>query len=534
MIPYRFLSVVETVPPDSYWDMALIKDIFKDGRFTEEPGDGAIVVLPGKNQGKYVRKINEELQKLEWVVLIITSDEERNFPVEKIKHPNIKIWIQNPKQGRHDEYGKWPLGYTSETRKHLTLPDKVYDYFFSGQVTHERRLELSASLSSMFMGTNLLTCDVNTTEGFTQGYEPAIYMERMCQSKVAPAPSGPICAESFRLYEALEAGAIPIGDNISATGDHDYWHYLFPDAPFPTIDNYKDLPGYINDQLDNFQAKANHIQAWWIKKKRDLKHNLIDDVAELSGQKHNEAVTVVIPVSPIKSHPSTEILDETVATIRKHLNVEILITFDGVRQEQEDRRENYEEFIRRALFKCNTEWNAVPIIFDEHMHQSGMMQAVIDEIKSPLLMYVEQDAPLTPDRKIDFQGISTAILNGAVSLVRLSHEALILEPHKHLMLDEKPIDIGGVPLVRTIQYSQRPHVASVAFYRQLLSHFSDDSKAFLEDKLHSVVQTAFQQDGRLGWQNYRLAIYHPEGDIKRSYHSDGRAGESKFDDRQTF
>lgn len=520
MIPYKFHKNQK-----GHWDHTLLLDILTDPRFNDEDGDGGIYAVPGEYAN--IKEVNNAIKKYEWVILMVLSDERSVFPIEDIKHPNIKIYIQYPKQGRHDQYAKWPLGYTSETRKHLKLMDKDLDFFFSGQVTHKRRADCFEQIVDKEGGLAF------SSKGFSQGMPVDEYMGYMNRAKTAPAPSGPICADSFRTYEALEAGAIPIADNISQAGDHDYWNYLFGSVPFPTINNYSDLPGYIEDQLDNFQHKANIIQAWWIKKKRDLKLQLLQDVADLTGQHHKEAITVVIPVSPIKSHPSTHILEETINSIRTHLNTEIIITFDGVRPEQEDRRKDYEEFTRRALFLCNTSWNAVPIIFDQHMHQSGMMQAVIDEIKTPLLMYAEHDTPITPDREIDFKGISTAILNGAVSHIRLSHEALILDVYKHLMLDEKPINVG-VPIVRTIQYSQRPHVASVAFYRELLKHFSENSKAFLEDKLHSVVQQAYKIDGMQGWQNYRLAIYHPEGDIKRSYHNDGREGESKWDKEQIF
>jgi hypothetical protein len=33
----------------------------------------------------------------------------------------------------------------------------------------------------------------------------------------------------------------------------------------------------------------------------------------------------------------------------------------------------------------------------------------------------------------------------------------------------------------------------------------------------------------MGWYNWRLWIYTPEGNIKRSYHLDGRGGDPKFE-----
>ena len=44
-----------------------------------------------------------------------------------------------------------------------------------------------------------------------------------------------------------------------------------------------------------------------------------------------DLVTVLIPVSPIPSHPSTEVLDVTIDSIRTRLpDAEIIIMFDGV------------------------------------------------------------------------------------------------------------------------------------------------------------------------------------------------------------
>lgn len=535
MITYRFLAFGDS-PPRGMWDQELLQDIFKDNRFVDATGVtiptvngltmhkyGAIVVLPGAYQSGYIKQINSELGKYEWVVLIVTSDEEGKFPVEDINHPNIKTYVQYPKVGRHDKYAKWPLGYTPETRADVKFTDKPLDWFFSGQNTHKRRNECIERLRRMENGTLI------ETEGFTQGLKPSEYFEQLSAAKVAPAPSGPVSADSFRLYEALEAGCIPIGDNISPKGDKQFWRYMFGDVPFPTINDYSDLPGYTEDQLIDWKEKANRVQAWWIKKKRDLKQQLIQDVADLSGKRHNEAITVVIPVSPIKSHPDTKILDETISTIRAHLNCEIIVTFDGVRSEQEERRDDYEEFIRRALWKCSLEWNATPIIFDKHMHQTGMAKAVIDEIKTPTLLYCEQDTPLTPDLPIDFKICVEKILSGQANVIRYHFESVIPKEHEHMIIGEED------NFIRTVQWSQRPHLASVAYYRHILnSYFSENTRSFIEDKMHSIVYEDYLHDGVMGWNLHKLYIYKPEDHLKRSYHTDGREGADKFDKSQVF
>lgn len=251
-------------------------------------------------------------------------------------------------------------------------------------------------------------------------------------------------------------------------------------------------------------------------------------------------ITAVVPVSPIASHPDTAILDETLDSIRHHHpDAEIILTFDGVRAEQQDRYDAYEEFIRRTLWRCDKHYGGVvPFIFEEHRHQSGMLRAVLDEIRTPLLMYVEQDTPLVVDEPIAWGDIAALISNGSSNVVRLHHEGRIPDEHHHMIHGEE-FSIFPFPkwnCTRTSQWSQRPHVANTAYYRRILdSHFTENSRCFIEDRMHGVVDNAYRRDGMAGWQQHRLHIYTPEGgNIKRSYHLDGRAGGPKWDSEQVW
>lgn len=242
-------------------------------------------------------------------------------------------------------------------------------------------------------------------------------------------------------------------------------------------------------------------------------------------------ITAVIPVSPILSHPDTSILETTVASIRHHLpDAEIILTFDGVRPEQEERRHDYEEHIRRVLWLADHQWrNTAPFIFDQHQHQTGMLRRVINEIRTPLMLYVEADTPLVTDEPIDWEACTNLIESGASNSVRFHHEAVIPEPHKHMMHG-----FDG-PFIRTSQYSQRPHLAPVAFYRRILDQFTPNVKSFIEDRMYGVVRRSQNTDRMHGWNQWRLHIYAPDGgNYKRSYHLDGRAGEPKWDNAQVF
>ena len=238
----------------------------------------------------------------------------------------------------------------------------------------------------------------------------------------------------------------------------------------------------------------------------------------------------VIPISPIKSHPDTAILEEAIKSIRAHLDCPIVLTFDGVREEQKDRNKDYQEFISRMLWKCNFEYKDVfPIIFDKHHHQSGMMRHFLNTIDVKYILYVEQDTPLTPDRDIDWEKCKDYIDSGKANVIRFHFEETIPEPHEHLMVGE--VEDG---FRKTVQWSQRPHLVSQDMYRVIMALFSDKTNCFIEDYIHGVLQNLWLAEGMKGWDKWKVLIYHPEGGIKRSYHTDGREGGAKYVDEQVW
>jgi hypothetical protein len=235
-------------------------------------------------------------------------------------------------------------------------------------------------------------------------------------------------------------------------------------------------------------------------------------------------ITVIIPTSVLPSHPSTAILDETIASIRHHLpKSEIILQIDGVRQEQLGRTEDYNKYITKVLWKCLHKWkNVLPIMFSEHSHQTNMMKATIDLIKTPLLLYVEADCPLVLDETIDWVKCIQMIYSGEANTVRFHFEGVIPKEHEHLMLGEK----NG--FMRTVQWSQRPHLSSVLYYKDVILPTVRE-KYFIEDTFHGTVMIDWDDHGQIGWNKHRLWIYYPDKkNIKRSYTTDGRQGGLKF------
>ena len=237
-------------------------------------------------------------------------------------------------------------------------------------------------------------------------------------------------------------------------------------------------------------------------------------------------ITIVVATSVLPSHPDTKIIDETISTIRSHFpKNEIILQMDGLREERISRKLDYDEYKNRVLWKCLHEWdNVLPIIFDEHYHQTTMMKKTINIINTAAMLYVEGDAPITPDCEIDWQKCLDMLEYEKANTIRFHFEAFIPKEHGHLMFG---LEDG---FMKTAQWSQRPHLSTVKYYKDVILPFSDD-KTFIEDRLHGKIQDdilPYDEFDQAGWNQHKLWIYHPKGNIKRSYHLDGREGTRKF------
>jgi len=519
------------------WDQGQLEDLLVDQDSQEvnklPECEEAIAVIPARYFIEDIEWLNKEIIKVDKLKLILTSDEESLFPIEKLDHSNMKLYVMTP-DFKHD-YPEGTVflgeGYPPHMKPHSSPPAKTLDYFFSGQITHERRQLLAKAQETIveFKDNNQLNGEFISTPGFTKGLEPTEYYQKMMSAKAVPCPSGPATPDSFRVFEALECGAVPICDNISPAGVDNYWARLYPESPLPSFDNYDFVQSELINVRDEYPVKNNNCLAWWMRYKRDLKLDLVGT---------GESITVLVPTSPIESNPDTSIIDETIESVRTHLpTAEIILMFDGVRPEQEEMRADYNEYIRQVLWLANHKWkNVYPIIFKDHCHQAGMTREALNEVKTDLVLFVEHDTPITPDRVIQWEGIVNCIKEGEANLVRLCHEELILPDYKHMTLDEEPLKVGSklIPMVRTVQWSQRPHIASTAFYKTFIEqHFRPEQRTMIEDIMHGVVHNHYEREGIMAWNLWRLWVYHPDTDalgIKRSYHLDGRGSASKYEE----
>jgi hypothetical protein len=284
-----------------YWDQGILEDLFtRPGELSfrhattfdavnEGEGldrDGAVVVINARSHLEDIDKINADISRLRWCLLILTGDEEGQFLWQHIRHPMLRTWVQLPRMNVHNDVAqKLPNGARPDTRKLLKAigpQPKTLEFIFAGQVNHDRReqcVEAARALEPNY------SCHITETDAFGKETVPhPEYLNLLAHSKIVLCPSGIETPDTFRLYEALEAGCLPIVDAFASRNqDWGFWNYLFKgEVPFPIIPYWSDLPALLPELLRDYPHNANRASAWWQSIKRDLYFKLVDNIKELN------------------------------------------------------------------------------------------------------------------------------------------------------------------------------------------------------------------------------------------------------------
>lgn len=265
----------------SSWDQAIVLELTADPDYEHGANlnfiHGGVVVLPGQHWVNEAPAIGEAIARMPWALVIVTSDEEALFPVEVL-----------PRDARHQTWGQYhsrpefdrviPIGPQPGTQEILDsfgTVARMGDVYFGGQDTHARRHELLAVIKDMAMEPqrfgNLMW---TATTGFRQGLSQDRYLMAMRDTRIAPCPSGPHSLDSFRLYEALAAGCIPVVETHTPHGpEWEFWTALFgAECPIPRVESWTVLPALVESlQPGNVWRDArDRIARWYSGYREDL------------------------------------------------------------------------------------------------------------------------------------------------------------------------------------------------------------------------------------------------------------------------
>ena len=162
-----------------------------------------------------------------------------------------------------------PIGYKSGILFKKEIVERQYKWAFIGtphkSSRHDLLFQLSEIEPSFFYKTkkfNEKIIDVSEMSGI------------LTSTEFIPCPNGFVHPETYRLYEALECGCIPIVENA-----YKYYDRLFPNNPFIKVDRWIEakpvIRGWGDDQI---KQKLEECRIWWSQYKNQLQEFIINKI----------------------------------------------------------------------------------------------------------------------------------------------------------------------------------------------------------------------------------------------------------------
>ena len=98
--------------------------------------------------------------------------------------------------------------------------------------------------------------------------------EVLSSTEFIPCPNGFVHPETYRLYEALECGCIPIVESA-----YNYYDRLFPNNPFIKVEKLADAKSIMLGWGDEeIKKKSQECKSWWSIYKDQLKKLVKDKI----------------------------------------------------------------------------------------------------------------------------------------------------------------------------------------------------------------------------------------------------------------
>lgn len=273
------------------WDHGLLSEIFDAHpdvfiqHNTKEPNifGRAIVVVTGKPS---VEPLRAYLETLKSGVAILVSDEDGFFDWKAAIPPHIQVWTQYwTPYGKGEIKERILLGAPNRIKNYKinTHLPKKYLWSFIGQVQNPFRQACVDVLKTLPDGFLHIVPQFGGGQG---GIEYQEYLDILCQSRYVFCPSGSMNCETFRMYEAMECGSIPITDCRSPRDAEgfNYWNEVYPEHNISYVKEWvinKETPWYsFIEYLMRQDLKFEHNK-WWFDYKEKLEQKLLNYAKQL-------------------------------------------------------------------------------------------------------------------------------------------------------------------------------------------------------------------------------------------------------------
>jgi hypothetical protein len=210
------------------------------------------------------------------LVLIHTSDEWFSGGYALYRHFDAVIRNFATRLATHDGIWTIPEGYANGTRVNgpvRPVTDRQYTWSFTGELKASRQ-----DMASAFAGLepHLLTGTTSIYKAGGRKLSKTEFDDLLENTMFSPCPMGNVILETWRLYESLELGCIPI---VETRRSLDYFTGLFGPHPIPSFRNWSDAHRYARSALEDKTSllrTQSAIRDWWRARKDDIRHQLRD------------------------------------------------------------------------------------------------------------------------------------------------------------------------------------------------------------------------------------------------------------------
>jgi hypothetical protein len=289
------INVIFDTPAFNKWELDWIEFLLEDFAvdFHFDPSHALVlpdsilavsIARPG-NEPLISRHLSEfQRQKLP-VGLIHLSDEWLQSPMDFYDQAGFVFRNYfRPELANRPNCHFFGIGYRSGLVAHLSdtpIDKRPTRWSFAGQPKTSRYAMLKAA-RQIPGGKYLLT----RTFDDPRGLGPREYAEMLSDSVFVLCPRGFFSLDCFRLYEALEAGAIPIVEDPAfddaaktlAFSEKSYWHQAFgEDFACPRIGAWKNLSSTMSGV--NIEETCGRVRDWWRKYKIAIKQTFSETIS---------------------------------------------------------------------------------------------------------------------------------------------------------------------------------------------------------------------------------------------------------------
>ena len=236
---------------------------------TDAEKDDILIIIDSsvEEKSKLYTKLNLIFSK---IFLFHLGDEFGRHDLSKIYNTCNFVWrpFCSNKYFNNEKVKCIPIGYKSGVL-YKNKGNRKYKWAFTGTPHKTSRHDL------LFQFNNIEPFFCHKTEKFNQKNISVDEMNDVLSStEFIPCPYGFFHPETYRLYEALECGCIPIVESA-----YEYYERLFPNNPFITIDKWEDAKSTVQGwDKDQIKKKSEECSAWWNKQKNYMQDFIKDKI----------------------------------------------------------------------------------------------------------------------------------------------------------------------------------------------------------------------------------------------------------------